>query len=85
MIKEWAQLGMVLPVEDAPASLPIPHPRVEQGRVADHKLYDVTAEKKYQLTEDVEALFRETEAVQLRPSTTTPPPRPKRAFRQGQI
>jgi hypothetical protein len=89
MIKEWAELGMILPVEGQPASLPVPDLRVEQGRVLNNELYDVRTDKKYQLTEEVEALFGPTAAAAPAPHTagrrSAPSPTPKRIYRPGTI
>jgi hypothetical protein len=87
MIQEWAELGMVLPVEDPPASLSVKDLRVEQGR--NHKnvpIDDAKNDQKYHLTEDVENLFAEPTAgmMQARAGRIPAPP-PKRRYRQGEI
>jgi hypothetical protein len=86
MIAEWSELGMVLPVKNAPASLPL-DVRVEQGRVDKGKPIDVTADWKFHAIENVENMFApQTTAglVQPRAARTTAPP-PKRTYRQGEI
>jgi hypothetical protein len=86
MIAEWSELGMVLPVKSAPASLPLDL-RVEQGRSDKGKPIDVTADWKFQATENVENLFapQSTEGLAL-PRTAGPAaPPPKRTYRQGEI
>jgi L-Lysine epsilon oxidase N-terminal/L-lysine epsilon oxidase C-terminal domain len=87
MITEWAELGMVLPVEGQPASLPVPNLRVEQGRVAKDVLVDVKHDKKYQLTAMVEALFEASPAAPA-PSAAGHVPSvrmQKRTYRPGTI
>ncbi len=54
MITEWSELGMVLPVEDAPAS--VPDVRVEQGRVVNGKIREIVGTAKYELTQRIEDL-----------------------------
>jgi L-Lysine epsilon oxidase N-terminal/L-lysine epsilon oxidase C-terminal domain len=86
MIAEWAELGMVLPIEGQPASLPVPDVRVEQGRVVGNKPNDVRTDKKYQLTEEVEALFAPSAAARTSPAVgMTAGPPPKRIYRPGAI
>jgi hypothetical protein len=85
MIKEWAELGMVLPIEGQPASLPVPDLRVEQGRVVGNKPNDVRTDKKYQLTEEVEALFGQSAARTSRAAGLSAGPAPKRVYRPGAI
>ncbi|WP_316395230.1 LodA/GoxA family CTQ-dependent oxidase [Bradyrhizobium sp. 33ap4] len=93
MIKEWSELGMVLPVEGAPASLPVQELRVEQGRHHKGVPIDDTGDPKYHLTAKVEDLFDGKPASaaltspavnRSRPATTIQPP-PKRRYRQGEI
>jgi hypothetical protein len=85
MIAEWAELGMVLPVEHAPNALPVQDLRVEQGRNQKGKLINVEDDPKYHVTEDIENLFVQPPKtlIQAGPRTTAPPP--KRSFRQGRI
>lgn len=93
MIKEWAELGMVLPVQGAPASLPIQGLRVEQGRNHKGVPIDVTGDAKYHLTANVEDLFPPVPSVTAQgsaPSNRAQPtgpvqPPPKRRYRQGEI
>jgi hypothetical protein len=93
MIKEWAELGMVLPVQGAPASLPIQGLRVEQGRNHKGVPIDVTSDAKYHLTANVEDLFPSAPSVtaqaaaasnRAQPTGPVQPP-PKRRYRQGEI
>jgi len=86
MIREWAELGMVLPIEAQPTSLPVPDLRVEQGRVVGNQPNDVRTDKKYQLTEEVEALFGPSAAARTsRAVGMTAGPPPKRIYRPGTI
>jgi hypothetical protein len=86
MIAEWSQLGMVLPVKDAPASLPVQDVRVEQGRNSNGAPIDVTADPKFHAVENMESLFApETTRVLLRRAARTPAAPPKRSYRQGEI
>ena len=85
MVREWAELGMVLPTRNPPAHLP-PDTRVEQGR--DPKA--AGSDLKVELVAAVEALadpaisqpelFSGLDAA--RAAITVPP---KRSFRQGEI
>jgi hypothetical protein len=87
MIAEWSELGMVLPVKNAPASLPVQDLRVEQGRRDSSGPIDVTADPKYHAVEDMESLFLpQTTAglAQRRGARKTAPP-PKRTYRPGEI
>jgi hypothetical protein len=93
MIKEWAELGMVLPVESAPASLPVHELRVEQGRHHNGAPIDDTSDPKYHLTANVEDLFDSAPnvatmagqaAYRARPVGPVWQP-PKRSYRQGEI
>jgi hypothetical protein len=88
MIAEWSELGMVLPVKDAPGSLPVHDLRVEQGRAAKGAPIKVVDDPKFHLTEDVENLFVDPlpvlEAVAPPAARTIAPP-PKRSYRQGEI
>jgi hypothetical protein len=88
MIAEWSELGMVLPVKDAPVSLPVHDLRVEQGRADKGVPIKVADDPKFHLTEDVENLFVDTvpalEAAAA-PAARTTAPAPKRIYRQGQI
>jgi L-Lysine epsilon oxidase N-terminal/L-lysine epsilon oxidase C-terminal domain len=63
MITEWSELGMVLPVDDAPTSLSMPAMRVEQGRVAKGKIRQVTETAKFRLTQRIEKLNARPPAV----------------------
>ena len=87
MIAEWSELGMVLPVRNPPASLPVQDLRVEQGRSDRGKPIDVTKDWKYHAVEDTESLFSPQTmggfARQRAERTTAPPP--KRTYRQGEI
>jgi L-Lysine epsilon oxidase N-terminal/L-lysine epsilon oxidase C-terminal domain len=86
MIVEWSELGMVLPVKNAPASLPF-DVRVEQRRVDKGEPIDVTADWKFLATENIENLFAPPTiagVAQPRAARTTAPP-PKRTYRQGEI
>jgi hypothetical protein len=93
MISEWAELGMVLPVEHAPASLPVHELRVEQGRHQKGSPIDVARDPKFQLTTRMEDLFEvKPEAADAVPTAVkaragAPPkaPPPKRRYRQGEI
>jgi hypothetical protein len=87
MIAEWSELGMVLPVKNAPASLPVQDLRVEQGRSDKGVPIDVTADPKFHAVENSESLFTPQMAAglqQRRAARTTAPP-PKRSYRQGEI
>jgi hypothetical protein len=87
MIAEWSELGMVLPVKNAPASLPVQDLRVEQRRSDKGVPIDVTADPKFHAVETIESLFTpQTTAglLQRRAARTTAPP-PKRSYRQGEI
>jgi L-Lysine epsilon oxidase N-terminal/L-lysine epsilon oxidase C-terminal domain len=87
MITEWSELGMVLPIKNAPASLPVQDLRVEQGRNDKGVPIDVSADPKFHAVENVESLFSpQTTAglLQRRAARTTAPP-PKRRYRQGEI
>jgi hypothetical protein len=92
MIKEWAELGMVLPVENVSPAAPLQDLRVEQGRNQTGTLIDDTRDPKYQLTEKIEELFEEESGLHVglvdalkRPRTRSPAPPPKRIYRQGEI
>jgi hypothetical protein len=86
MINEWAELGMVIPVEKEPGSLPVSDVRVEQGRTQNSGSIDDRADMKYQLTEEVEALFGPPRAARSRPlDKVVGKPAPKRAYRPGTI
>lgn len=83
MVREWQDLGMVLPVRDAPAHLP-PGLRVEQGRSADFTRGDVRPA----LVARVESLVEDAPspagaAAGLAPEAPAAPPR--RSYRQGEI
>jgi hypothetical protein len=84
MIREWAELGMVLPVKDASTKLPVEGLRVEQGRNHQGELMKVETGSKYALTSDVEALF---EPPKPSPQGLPAPAgiQSKRTYRQGQI
>src|SRR5262249_51212888 len=87
MIREWAELGMVLPVENPPASLAVKDLRVEQGRTQNGApIDDAKNDPKFQLTEEIENLFAEPSAglMQARAARIPAPP-PKRSYRQGEI
>jgi hypothetical protein len=86
MIDEWAELGMVLPIKDAPASLPVQDIRVEQGRNQDNRFVNAENDPKYHATEDIENLFTTPSAalIQAR-ATRSPAAPPKRKYRQGEI
>jgi hypothetical protein len=92
MIKEWSELGMVLPVKDG-ESLPIQDLRVEQGRHQKGVAIDDSGDPKYHLTANVEDLFepRQAAAAQLSPAAARAQPvgpirpPPKRTYRQGEI
>jgi L-Lysine epsilon oxidase N-terminal/L-lysine epsilon oxidase C-terminal domain len=93
MITEWAELGMVLPLEHAPTSLPLQDLRVEQGRNHKGNPIDDVRDPKYHLTAKMEDLFDAKPAVaaepglmaiKARPAGPTAPP-PKRTYRQGEI
>ena len=87
MIAEWSELGMVLPVKNAPASLPVQDLRVEQGRSDKGVPIDVTADPKFHAVENIESLFTPQSTaglLQRRAARTTAPP-PKRSYRQGEI
>jgi L-Lysine epsilon oxidase N-terminal/L-lysine epsilon oxidase C-terminal domain len=91
MIKEWAELGMVLPVENVPAAVPMSDLRVEQGRSQKGIPIDDTQDAKFHATENIENLFEKQTVAQ--PGAVgsppkphgPPPPSPKRRYRQGQI
>ena len=92
MIKEWAELGMVLPVEGLPSSLP--DLRVEQGRNQNGALIDDERDDpKFHLTEDIENLFPDkTVSPQAgvvmaasRSKIRKVAPPPKRSYRPGEI
>jgi hypothetical protein len=87
MIAEWHELGMVLPVRDAPASLPVQDLRVEQGRRDRGKPIDDTKDWKFHAVEDMEGLFspQATAGLAQRRGTRTTAPPPKRIYRQGEI
>jgi len=87
MIAEWSELGMVLPVKDAPASLPVRDVRVEQGRRDNQVPIDVTADPKFHAVENIESLLAPdtTAGLLLRRAARTPAPPPKRSYRQGEI
>jgi hypothetical protein len=92
MIAEWSELGMVLPVRDPPAALPIPDLRVEQGRSQNGAPIKVEDDPKFQVTEDVENLFAgalpavaSLTASFARRTATATAPAPKRSYRQGEI
>lgn len=93
MIKEWAELGMVLPVEGMPNSLPVQDLRVEQGRNDGRKLIDDTTDVKFHAVEAMEDLYDATSALvadagappAARRAARTATPPPKRSYRQGQI
>ena len=86
MIKEWAELGMVLPVRSVTTSFPVADVRVEQGRSQKGKPIEVRDDPKFHVTEDVENLFvdvAQATALTSPPRKTAPPP--KRSYRQGEI
>lgn len=91
MITEWSELGMVLPVEGQPGSLPIPDIRVEQGRVVDGKIREVVDTAKFKLTKAIEelraaptaAFALEGEAPEAK--TRTSQEESKRSYRPGTI
>jgi len=88
MIKEWAELGMVLPVQHVPTAMPVQDVRVEQRRSHNKIVIDDTQDPKFHAAEDVENLFDakpETLAASAKPSTRTSAPPPKRTYRQGEI
>jgi hypothetical protein len=86
MIAEWAELGMVLPIEQAPASLPVPDLRVEQGRNHKGGLIRVQDDPKFHAAEDIESLFAAPPAALLQGAARRPSaPPPKRKYRQGEI
>jgi hypothetical protein len=93
MIAEWAELGMVLPVQNAPGSLPVQDARIEQGRSQKGIPIDDTQDPKFHLTEDIENLFPDKPApaaagvatAAIRPRTRTTAPPPKRSYRPGTI
>ncbi|WP_245494540.1 LodA/GoxA family CTQ-dependent oxidase [Rhizobium ruizarguesonis] len=84
MVTEWAGLGMVLPVQNPPAHLPL-DTRVEQGRAPDIAGSDL----KIKLVTAVEELNEPEMLVQsvahLDVVPTEPRIPPKRSFRQGEI
>jgi hypothetical protein len=84
MISEWAELGMVLPVENTPATLPVHDVRVEQGRNHKSKLIDVTNDPKFHATEEIESLLPGAAVMPARAARPVAPP-PKRSYRQGEI
>ena len=88
MITEWSELGMVLPVKEAPSALTVADLRVEQGRSDQGKPIDLDQDAKFQLTEDVEKMFAGALPVAApltasRARQTAPPP--KRSYRPGEI
>ena len=90
MIKEWAQLGMVLPVANVPDGVSMQDLHVEQGRrKLDGSPIDDKQDPKFHATEDIENLFEDAQVgllrapIKLRPRTSAPPP--KRTYRQGKI
>jgi hypothetical protein len=90
MINEWAQLGMVLPVANVPDAVPLKDLRVEQGRRnIDGSPIGDEQDPKFHATEDIENLFEEAHAGQVRaptkPRTRMSAPPPKRTYRQGKI
>jgi L-Lysine epsilon oxidase N-terminal/L-lysine epsilon oxidase C-terminal domain len=91
MIKEWAELGMVLPVENVPADVPMSDLRVEQGRSQKGIPIDDTQDPKFHATENIENLLETLPIAQPRAMGSPPkpqgppPPSPKRKYRQGQI
>ncbi|XUJ33040.1 hypothetical protein ACQ5SK_33515 [Bradyrhizobium japonicum] len=87
MIAEWSELGMVLPVKNAPASLPVQDLRVEQGRSDSNGPIDVAADPKYHAVEDMESLFlpQTTAGLALRRGARKTAPPPKRTYRPGEI
>jgi hypothetical protein len=92
MIKEWAELGMVLPVKQLPAAMPVRDVRVEQGRNQDGSLINDNHDPKYYSTEDIEDLFEDkpipavtTVQAVPKPVARKPAPPPKRTYRQGTI
>ena len=91
MVEEWAELGMVLPVENQIAELPDVEMRVEQGRNEKNRLIDDTRDPKYQLTEAIEGLYEQPPSIAAlraglpaRPVSPILPP-PKRTYKQGEI
>jgi hypothetical protein len=89
MIKEWAELGMVLPVDNPPKGIPVQNLRVEQGRNhQEGKPIDDTQDPKYHATEDIENLIEHkpgSKAALTNPKARTSAPPPKRTYRQGEI
>lgn len=92
MINEWAELGMVLPVETLPDAAPFRELRVEQGRSHAGGFIDDKQDPKFHLTGKVEDLFEEKPATEggmkgvlSLPTPSTPAPPPKRSYRQGEI
>jgi len=92
MIDEWSELGMILPVESQPASLPMLDMRIEQGRVFKGKIREVDDTAKYKLTKAVEEV-RAAPAVALATLKTEAPAaetktsqeESKRSYRPGTI
>ena len=90
MITEWAELGMVLPVApsaDTSPELEALGVRVEQGRSVKGRPIADTEDRKYHLTEDVEALSHPNVPP---PGAGAAIPRkvapiPKRTYRPGEI
>ena len=85
MIAEWAELGMVLPVEHAPSALPVADVRVEQGRNQQGTLIQVEDDPKYHLTEDIEDLLVQPAKTLFRARARAAAAPPKRSYRQGRI
>jgi hypothetical protein len=91
MIAEWAELGMVLPVEHAD-SLPVRNLRVEQGRSQKGIPIDDAQDPKFHLTQKIEDLFEAKPAVAAgltataaRATVRAAAPPPKRTYRQGEV
>jgi hypothetical protein len=85
MVKEWWELGMVLPIPDPPPYLPA-DTRVEQGRPCEAAGDD----KKIELVKAIETLAKDASEIEAHTGVfealgTRPAAPPKRVFHRGEI
>ena len=85
MVREWHDLGMVLPLDEPIAGFPDPV-RVEQGRSKDFVRGDVKPVLMADLEGDPQSLKMRFSATLSGAQAVEPPPgRPRRSYRQGEI
>jgi hypothetical protein len=87
MIKEWHELGMVLPVKHVPLALAEQDLRVEQGRYHKGSPIDDTQDSRFHATKEIENLFEAKPGIKagLAASARIRSTPPKRIYRQGEI